>query len=276
MLFSNGQLSVVGEETSPSHRLSNYHVEIRFINIMQKEWFADWFDSPYYHILYKRHDEADARAALDQLLRALQLAPGSRVLDLACGKGRHARYLADQGYDVTGLDISAQSISFAQQFAHERLHFYQHDMRLPFRINYYDAVVNFFTSFGYFETDRDHLRSLQNIAKGLKPGGLFLLDYFNSVVVRQQVVPEEHKVIDGLDFRVTKWVDALRVYKQVDVQQDGAHFTFQERVRLFEQRDCQELLQRAGLQVVQTYGNYQLEPFEVAHSPRLILIARKV
>jgi len=243
---------------------------------MQKEWFADWFDSPYYHILYKRHDEADARAALDQLLRALQLPPGSRVLDLACGKGRHARYLADQGYDVTGLDISGQSISYAQQFEHERLHFYQHDMRLPFRINYYDAVVNFFTSFGYFETDRDHLRSLQNIAKGLKPGGLFLLDYFNSEVVRQQVVPEEHKVIDGLDFKVTKWVDAHRVYKQVDVQQDGRHFTFQERVRLFELRDCQELLHQAGLQVIQTYGTYQLEPFEVDRSPRLILIARKV
>ena len=115
---------------------------------MQKEWFADWFDSPYYHILYQKHDEADARAALDQLLHALHLKEGSRVLDLACGKGRHARYLADRGFDVTGLDISNQSIAFARQFEHDRLHFYQHDMRLPFRINYYDAVVNFFTSFG--------------------------------------------------------------------------------------------------------------------------------
>lgn len=242
---------------------------------MQKEWFADWFDSPYYHILYQKHDEADARAALDQLLHALHLKEGSRVLDLACGKGRHARYLADQGFDVTGLDISNQSIAFARQFEHDRLHFYQHDMRLPFRINYYDAVVNFFTSFGYFETDRDHLKSLQNIAKGLKPGGLFLLDYFNSVLVRRQLVPEEHKMIDGLDFKVSKWVDDQRVYKQVDVQQGGKQFCFQERVRLFELNDCLQLLEKAGLELVQTYGNYQLEPFEVDRSPRLILIARK-
>jgi len=135
---------------------------------MKKDWFSAWFDSPYYHTLYKSRDEEEAQNTLDNLLRALDLPEGAQILDLACGKGRHSRYLASKGFDVTGLDISDASITFARQFEHERLAFFQHDMRVPFRFNYFDAVMNMFTSFGYFETDRDHLLALSNIQTGLK------------------------------------------------------------------------------------------------------------
>lgn len=242
---------------------------------MQKEWFAAWFDSPYYHILYKKRDEEEARKTLDNLLSALHLPPGARILDLACGKGRHARYLAERGFDVTGLDISLSSIAYAAQFEHERLSFFQHDMRLPFRINYFDAVVNFFTSFGYFDNDEDHLRSLKNVSKGLRPKGLLLLDYFNSNWVLQHLQPSETKTIDGINFQLRKWVSDGHVFKQVDFVKDGQAYHFQERVRLFDLNDFRMMFEQSGLQLKAVFGSYQLEAFDPQSSQRLILIAEK-
>ena len=245
------------------------------VPIMKKEWFAAWFDSPYYYILYKNHDENEAKNTLDRLLAAMQLKPHARVLDLACGKGRHSKYLAEKGYDVTGIDISHSSIAFARQFEHDNLSFYQHDMRLPFRINYYDAVLNMFTSFGYFQTDEDHLRTLKNVAKELHRDGLFLLDFFNTEWVRQHLVPEDRKTVDGIEFHLKKHISGGYVYKSVTFHAENKDFHFREKVRLFEYADFERLFDQAGLNILQTFGNYQLDPFDVATSPRLILIARK-
>ena len=115
-----------------------------------KTWFKDWFNSPYYHNLYFKRDENEAAAFIDNLVNYLSPAPGSKMLDVACGRGRHSIQLAAKGFDVTGIDLSEDSINYALQFEKDNLHFYQHDMRLPFRINYYDFAFNFFTSFGYF------------------------------------------------------------------------------------------------------------------------------
>jgi len=242
---------------------------------MSSDWFASWFDSPYYHILYQSHDDREARLFIDNLLHALRLKPDSLVLDLACGKGRHARYLAEKGFDVTGLDISPASITFARHFEHERLAFYQHDMRLPFRINYFDAIVNMFTSFGYFDTDKDHERSLQNVSRGLKAGGLFLLDFFNSEWVRQNLVRYEEKTLDGIVFRLRKSIRGGRVYKHVEFETGGRKFVFRERVRLFTRTNFEQMFRMVGLETVQVYGGYDLSPFDPEHSKRLILIAKK-
>ncbi len=243
---------------------------------MEKEWFASWFDSPYYHILYKNRDEQEAKAALDNLLRALALQPGAKLLDLACGKGRHARYLAEKGFDVTGLDISFASIAFARQFESEHLAFYQHDMRLPYRHNYYDAVVNFFTSFGYFATDQEHLNSLKNVAKGLRPNGLFLLDYFNAEWVRHHVVRSEEKMIDNIRFHLKKTIRGPFVHKTVEFTTGGREFTFRERVRLFSQQELRDMLTAAGMRLKHQYGDYDLSEYDPAVSKRLIVIAEKI
>ncbi|HRI59151.1 MAG TPA: class I SAM-dependent methyltransferase [Saprospiraceae bacterium] len=242
---------------------------------MKKEWFEQWFDSPYYHALYKSRDEKEAQNTLDNLLHALQLPPGARILDLACGKGRHSRYLAEKNYDVTGLDISSASIEFARQFEHEGLSFYQHDMRLLFRINYFDAVMNMFTSFGYFKSDRDHLLSLKNVRRGLKPGGLFLLDYFNAEWVRQNLVRTDIKTVDGIEFHLKRNIRDGYVFKSVEFAAEGRKFHFQERVRLFTRADFESLLTAAGLALRRAYGSYDLNDFDKNNSRRLIIIAQK-
>jgi len=242
---------------------------------MKKEWFEQWFDSPYYHALYKSHDEKEAQNTLDNLLRALDLPPDARILDLACGKGRHSRYLATKGFDVTGLDISTSSIDFARQFEHAHLAFYQHDMRLPFRVNYFDAVMNMFTSFGYFKTDRHHEMTLLNIRKGLKPGGLFLLDYFNAEWVRQSLVHSETKLVDGIEFHLKRNIRDGHVFKTVEFADAGHSYQFRERVRLFTAGDFEQLFRAAGLEIVRMYGGYDLSEFDRQNSKRLILIAQK-
>lgn len=242
---------------------------------MKKEWFAEWFDSPYYYMLYKSRDEQEAQRTLDNLLKALDLPPGAQILDLACGKGRHSRYLAAQGFVVTGLDISDASITFARQFEHERLTFYQHDMRLPFRINFYDAIVNMFTSFGYFQTDHDHLLTLKNVQRGLKPGGLFLLDYFNADWVRQHLVRTETKLVDSIDFLLKRNIRGGYVFKTVEFVTGGRRFRFREQVRLFRLPDFEVLFAEAGLKLLRTYGGYDLSEFDASSSQRLILIAQK-
>lgn len=240
---------------------------------MKKEWFADWFDSPYYHTLYKNRDESEARRSVDSFLGAMHLPDGARILDLACGKGRHATYLASKGFDVTGLDISFSSIAFARQFEHEKLAFYQHDMRLPFRMHYYQAIVNMFTSFGYFDHDRDHLLTLKNVRKGLKTNGLFLLDYFNAEWVRQNLVANDVKTVDNIEFHLKKTIRGGHVYKTVDFQTGGRHFAFRERVRMFYLPDFEQLFQQAGLRICNIYGGYDLSPFHPTESKRLILLA---
>jgi SAM-dependent methyltransferase len=142
-------------------------------------WFVQWFGSPYYHKLYFEHDEKEATAFIHRLLRHLQPATGSTVLDAGCGRGKYSQLLAAKGYDVTGIDISPESIAIAEQTASQNLHFYQHDIRLPFRINYYDYAFSLFTSFGYFKSEREHYNAIRTIANALKPGGVLVLDFLN-------------------------------------------------------------------------------------------------
>ncbi len=133
-----------------------------------KEWYKDWFNSPFYHKLYFDRDETEAQQFIERLLQHLKPPPESRMLDVACGKGRHSKFLASRGFDVTGIDISVDSINYAIQFAQDNLHFYVHDMRFLFWINYFDYAFNFFTSFGYFGTRREHDDALRTIVGSIK------------------------------------------------------------------------------------------------------------
>ena len=122
-------------------------------------WFESWFDTKYYHILYKERNDEEAQLLMDNLTHYLNLPEDAKILDLACGKGRHAIYLNSLGFDVTGIDLSENSIKEASQFANEKLHFKVHDMRETCNEKY-DAIFNLFTSFGYFEDDTDNYKTI--------------------------------------------------------------------------------------------------------------------
>jgi SAM-dependent methyltransferase len=259
---------------------------------MTKEWFANWFDSPYYHVLYQNHNEQDAQRFIDNLLNHLtpqyenaetqsegipmgNLIADTRILDLACGKGRHSCQIAAKGFDVTGLDLSESSIKFAQQLETETLHFYQHDMRKAFRINYYDFIFNFFTSFGYFDADKDNLITLKHINSGLKPDGIFIMDYFNSQWVKDTLKTGYLQTTGGIDFHIEKHIRKGHVIKKIAFQADGKDFKFQEKVRLFTLKDFQQLYAQSGLEIMDLYGDYDLNAFDEKTSKRLIIKAKR-
>ena len=242
---------------------------------IESEWYEAWFDSPYYHLLYQHRDEAEAQRFIDRLLVWLRPAPGARILDLACGKGRFAIYLAKKGFDVTGLDLSEESIREARNYEVPNLSFYRHDMRLPFRVNYYDYLFSFFTSFGYFSSERDDFNTLRSVHSGLRRGGTFVLDYFNRFYVEDHLLGEETRTVDGIIFYLSKWVEGGQIRKRIRFEDGGRHFEFEERVRLFSLADFERLLKQAGLGISTVFGDYRLQAFDPGSSPRLIIIAKK-
>ena len=151
-----------------------------------ENWYTSWFDSPYYHILYKNRDDKEAGLFMKNLTSFLKLSSSSTILDLACGKGRHSKYLNQLGYQVTGVDLSPQSIAYAKKFENENLFFDEHDMSKPYP-KQFDAVFNLFTSFGYFEDEEDNLKTIKSIKSELNPKGFGVIDFLNSAGIPNQI-----------------------------------------------------------------------------------------
>lgn len=240
------------------------------------EWFASWFDSHYYHLLYANRSEEEARDAVIRMAGVLNLPVHANVLDLACGKGRHAVVLAELGFNVTGVDLSPQSIRSASQSESQDLHFYVHDMRRPVAVNYFHAVFNFFTSFGYFDSVRDNVRTLNAVASSLRKEGSFVLDYFNSEFVRRSVAqtPEGEKTVEGIQFNWKKRIEGDYCLKSVSVKDGGSVFHFEERVQLFSETQMQSMLREKFI-VNKVYGGYDLRDFNAEESDRMIFYCSK-
>ena len=228
--------------------------------------------------MYFNRDEKEAAAFIHLLLSRLQPPADALMLDIACGRGRHSRMLAEEGYDVTGIDLSPAGIEFAHPYENEKLHFFQHDMRLPFWVNYFDYAFNFFTSFGYFRTEREHYNAIRTIAHSLKPGGLLVLDYLNVHYAEDHLVHKSEKEIDGVNYYLTKWFDETHFYKKIVVEDDQLDhpLEFTEKVAKFTLGDFNDMFSFHRLQVQEVFGDYQLGGYDVRKSPRLIMIAKKL
>lgn len=240
-------------------------------------WYKNWFNSPFYHKLYFERDEKEAEQFIHLLLEHLKPLPGSRMLDVACGKGRHSKTLAAAGFTVTGIDISPDSIAYAKQFENENLDFFVHDMRLPFWGNYFHYAFNFFTSFGYFKTRREHDDAIRTIAKSLKPGGTFVIDYLNVHYAEDHLLQNETRQIGNTSYSITRWHDDSHFFKKIAVADPSLQDTFiyTEKVAKFNLGDFTDMLSYQGMQVIEVFGSYSLHSYDVRKTPRLIIIAEK-
>ena len=241
----------------------------------QQAWYQNWFNSPYYHILYKKRDDEEAELFIDNLCSFLKPNANARMLDIACGRGRHAVYLNKKGYDVIGIDLSFSSIKFAQQFENRNLHFYVQDMRQPFYINYFDFAFNIFTSFGYFETDKDHIKALRSFNKALKKNGILVFDYMNSQKIINHLVTKEVKEVDGIEFHISRQVVDGKIIKSIEFEHRNKHYAFKEEVKDYKSADFERFFSAAGFEIIQTFGDYQLNTFDINKSDRLIFICKK-
>ncbi len=240
------------------------------------DWFATWFDTPYYHILYKNHDYREAEDFITALTSELPFPKASRVIDLACGRGRHSVFLNKLGYDVLGLDLSAQSIAHNKQFENETLHFRVHDMREPIGGENVDAVFNLFTSFGYFYDEADDKKVFQSVSDILKPGGIFILDYLNQKMVRNTLVGKTVVEREGIEFKINKKIEDDFVIKNIEFNDEGHDFSYFERVKLHTPENIASYAAEAGFEVIKLWGNYDLSEFKEETSPRCINYFQKI
>lgn len=245
---------------------------------MQKGWFVDWFNSPYYHKLYSHRDEQEAKDFIERLIDQLKPAAGSRMLDVACGRGRHSCVLVEKGFDVIGIDLSVNNIKYAKKFEKENLEFFVHDMRLPFWINYFDYAFNFFTSFGYFRTKREHDDAMRTIVNSLKKGGQLVIDYLNVHYTEKCLVPEEIKKIGHTTYNILRWQDEYHFFKKMIIKDEALSkpLEFTEVVAKFSLSDFTDMLSYFGMQVKNVFGNYKLSDYDPYNTPRLIIIAEKI
>ncbi len=245
-------------------------------HLPQKEWFENWFDTPFYHQLYKDRNDVEAQNFIDNLFLELSIPSDAKVLDIACGKGRHSIYMERKGFEVTGIDLSGNSIEYARRFETNKLDFFRHDMRDVFRVNYFDCAVNLFTSLGYFQDEKDNTRTIQSAATNLKKGGLLVVDFFNADWVESSLQKKMDKQCDETMFHITKKIENRTVIKTIHFENEGKSYQFQETVSLLKLNDFEKMFISAELTLYKVFGNYQLADFNVADSPRLILLGRKV
>lgn len=247
------------------------------------EWFESWFDTPYYHLLYNNRDYTEAENFITKLTEELELPQSSKIIDLACGKGRHSVFLNKLGYNVLGLDLSHQSIDFDKQFetstslspAEPKLRFKVHDMRNPIDSEPVDAVFNLFTSFGYFDDETDDKNVFQSVYNALKPGGYFVLDYLNEVYVRNVIVPETTVHREGLDFNISKKIEGRHIIKDIRFEDEGKPYHFFEKVKLHTLETIKNYAEECGFERIKIWGDYQLNDFQKEISPRCINLFKK-
>lgn len=241
---------------------------------MNKPWYKEWFNSPYYHLLYRHRDNEEARFFLNNLTKALHLTPAHHILDLACGRGRHAIYLNSLGFEVTGVDLSEANIRYASQYQNDRLHFVIHDMKEVYKPQAFDVILNLFTSFGYFDSDEENQQVFSAVFSMLKPGGFFVFDYLNVQSIKFDEGIKELE-IDGILFRIRKYLEKDKIIKEIEVIDGKNHCYYHEKVKCYTVNHLCKMIENAGMKVLQLFGNYQLTTFDPTHSDRIIIVSTR-
>jgi SAM-dependent methyltransferase len=252
-------------------------------------WFKSWFNSPDYLQLYEHRDNKDAKKLVSLLFKNIKLNKGAKILDLACGNGRHSILFAKKGYQTTGLDLSEYLISRAEkklknEYAeyNDNLQFEIKDMRKINHVGEFDLIVNMFTSFGYFSSDGDNEKVIKGVSRALKTGGHFFFDFLNSTYLKNNLVPFDIKKVNGKSAIQIRTISGGYVSKEIYFLSDRKpkhyypgiiHFT--ERIKLYSFRDFKKIFAKYNLKLLYVFGDYRGTKFNEKKSKRLIIIAKK-
>ena len=232
----------------------------------------DWFDSDYYHVLYKHRDYNEARNFINNIVEYLDLKKGSKILDLACGIGRHSIYLDKIGFKVVGTDKSPNNIKKAKASHNQSLSFLQMEM-IDDTNHKYDCIFNLFTSFGYIDHNYN-TKVFQRISESLNINGLLVLDFLNILNVKKNIVKEEIKKIDNITFNLKRFIKNQILYKKIDFTYNKNEYSFKESVMCLELKNFKDYLKDLPLEITEVFGNYNLEKFH-PDSERLIMVIKK-
>ena len=237
-------------------------------------WYKNWFDSEYYHILYNKRDHNEAELFIKNLLKILSPNKKAYFLDLCCGKGRHSILLNKMGYKVDGIDLSKNSIEQALREKRNNLNFFVRDMRQINEQSKYDFILNLFTSFGYFNDTKDNHLVINGVTKALKKDGLFVIDFLNIKKTLKNLTKSEKIKINEINFYIKRWSDLNFLYKRIEFKEKTKKIEFTERIQLLNKEEIINLCSKSNLKNISTFGDYHLNDFN-ENSERLILLFKK-
>ena len=165
-----------------------------------RNWYKEWFGEEYL-IVYQHRDDSDAKQLIKPIIKNTKITKESKLLDLACGNGRHAFLISDYTPNVIGLDLSGHLLDEAskRKGTDQSPSFVRADMRyFPFNVKF-DIIFSLFTSFGYFEDDEMHMQVAKEIQSSLKDNGLFVIDYFNPNYVKRTLIPNGKRLVGEIE-----------------------------------------------------------------------------
>ncbi|NOV04028.1 class I SAM-dependent methyltransferase [Paenibacillus planticolens] len=239
-------------------------------------WYQESFGNDYL-LVYKHRDMQGAYHEVKKMMDWLELKQGAEVLDLCCGMGRHSMALADFGYEVTGVDLSEVLLNEAIQLdKQKRVTWVRGDMREVPLQRQFDAVVNLFTSFGYFDEDEQNEVVFHEMNRLLKKGGRFIIDFLNPVYIRAHLVPQSQRMEGDIHIRETRTIEDGCVRKRIVISEEGAPGRqYLEQVKLYDRPAFEAMLQKAGLHIDHVYGGYDGQAYEADVSGRMIFVGHK-
>lgn len=237
----------------------------------KSEWYLDWFNSPFYHQLYKERDYSEATYFMNNLISRLQIDKNSSILDLACGRGRYSLYLSNIGHKVTGIDISKENISEAKKNESDKLNYILHDMRQPLNQKF-DLILNLFTSFGYYQEDKDNISVIRSIKSNLNNEGKAVIDFFNIDYVLNNLIKYEEKAFDKTKFVINRYLENNLLVKDIIIESNNKTYKFQEKVKAYRIEDFLTMFKECDLKFKEKFGDYNLNSFNKNSSPRLIIV----
>lgn len=229
-----------------------------------------WFASPYYRFLYAHRGDDEAEQFVEVLLNRISLPLGAYVLDAGCGEGRYSRALHRRGFRVDAIDAAVSSPNLPEEVT-----FFFGDLRGWRPPHKYHFIGSFFTSLGLYAQHRDEAeQEIRLLASWLRPAGWLILDYLN--IQKANTLPYEETPYNSSILIIERTQDSLALHKKITVKHaDGSQEVFHERVLKLTEADLSLMMERAGLQVRETWGDYTGTPFSATQSPRLILLAQK-
>jgi len=240
------------------------------------DWFRRAFDA-LYPVIYAHRTVEAAEPEAAFAARALDLRTGDAVLDVACGNGRHLAHLLERAPGGVGLDYSEKLLALARRNLGPQARLVRADMRaVPFRAAF-DAVTSFFTSFGYFFTEAENLRTVQSVAGALRRGGRFFLDYLNRSYVENNLVPRSRRRVGDYEIAEERWIDTRlqRINKNTVVYRAGEKLALsEESVQLYTLDELRGLLGAGGLLVDRVFGDFDGTPYDELQ-PRMIVVGHK-
>ena len=243
-----------------------------------KEWFKDWFNTEEYLNVYRHRNEEDAKELVELILNNINIPFHGKVLDLACGPGRHSILFAQKGYKVSAVDLSKNLLVVANNSAvnaNVDINFIEADLRSLCIKPKFDLVVNLFTSFGYFEDDRENFKLFSRAFYFLDDKGYFVLDFFNKRYIEKNIVSRSEGFVDHTKIIQERKIEGKRVIKKISIIKNDLQRQFMESVRMYNKDELITEIEKRGFKIESIFGGIRGKTFDLETSPRIIIIARK-